>query len=344
MTIAPRSSALGTEAGIPPPVLAAIETAPYNVVEGPHDDARIELKERIYSIPEISAMILQKGGMLSLIKESKRRGKTVVAGGPYPTSVLEPVLEAGADFVMQGEAENCMDRLLAALEREQPPVVITNSEKPVMTQSPVPRFDLLTLQDYVVMSFQTSRGCPFDCEFCDIVNLFGRVPRYKTPDQVIEEVETLYDLGWRKDLFICDDNFIGNKSHAKAILRKLIPWQESYGKPFGFWCQASVNLGKDIELIDMMTEANVHQVFVGIESPDTDVLERAHKYQNVRNSTLDMLHSLNKNGLGIVASFIIGFDGEKKGVGDRICNDFPGLQIFEMNGVFSSADCVHTKC
>lgn len=266
----------------------------------------------------ISAMISQKESMVAVVQEAKRRGKTVVVGGPYPTSVPQDSLDAGADVVFQGEAENSIHKVLSALELPAPERVLANGEKPDMAVSPVPRFELLNLKDYISVSIQTSRGCPFNCEFCDIVNLFGRKPRYKTPDQVIAELDRLYELGWRRDIFIADDNFIANKSHARAILRKLIPWMESHGKPFDFWCQASVNLGQDIELIDMMTTANFYQVFLGIESPDEDVLKTTRKFQNVHNPLMESVENLKKNGLGVMAGFVVGFDGEEPGIGDRI--------------------------
>ena len=126
-----------------------------------------------------------------------------------------------------------------------------------MALSPIPRWDLVDFRDYNMMSVQTSRGCPFDCEFCDIVNLYGRKPRYKTPEQFLAELETLFKLGHRGSVFISDDNFIGNKENARALLEALIPWMENHGKPFGFFCQASINLGQEPELVDLMTEACV---------------------------------------------------------------------------------------
>ena len=146
----------------------------------------------------ISAMYIQRQGLLTLVREAKRRGKTVVAGGPYPTSLPEAVLEAGCDFVVRGEGENTIPLLLEALRAGQTGV-IENEAKPDMTTSPIPRFDLLRLDDYDSMTIQTSRGCPFDCEFCDVVNLFGRKPRYKTPKQVLAELEALYRLGALKE-------------------------------------------------------------------------------------------------------------------------------------------------
>jgi radical SAM superfamily enzyme YgiQ (UPF0313 family) len=266
----------------------------------------------------ISAMYIQRDGLFTLVREAKRRGKTVVAGGPYPTSLPEAVLEAGCDFVVRGEGENTIPLLLEAL-RDGKTGIIENGEKPDLATSPVPRFDLLRLSDYSAFTIQTSRGCPFDCEFCDVVNLFGRKPRYKSSQQVIAELETLYRLGARGSVFICDDNFIGSKKHAQALLQEITPWLRSRREPFKFLTQASVNLGQDLEMIDLMTAANFDKVFVGIESPDENVLQISHKYHNIKNPLVESLQNILKNGLAVIGSFIIGLDGEKKGAGERIC-------------------------
>jgi len=266
----------------------------------------------------ISAMYIQRAGLLALVREAKRRGKTVVVGGPHPTSLPEAALEAGSDFVVRGEGENTIPLLLEAMKNAKTGV-IENDERPDMTTSPIPRFDLLRLDDYDTMTIQTSRGCPFDCEFCDVVNLFGRKPRYKTPQQVIAELESLYRLGARGTVFFCDDNFIGNKKQARALLQELTPWLKSRGEPFSFLTQASVNLGQDLEMINLLTEANLGKVFIGIESPDENVLETSRKYHNIKNPLVESLHNLKKNGMAVMGSFIIGLDGETKGAGERIC-------------------------
>ena len=176
----------------------------------------------------------------------------------------------------------------------------------------------MRLNDYATLTIQTSRGCPFDCEFCDVVNLFGRLPRHKTPKQVIAELETLHRLGVKGSVFICDDNFIGSKKHARALLQELIPWLRSRGEPFRFLTQASVNLGQDLEMIDLMTAANFDKVFIGIESPDDNVLQISHKYHNIKNPLVASLRNIQQHGLAVIGSFIIGLDGEKPGAGERI--------------------------
>jgi len=266
----------------------------------------------------ISAMHIQKTGFLDLVREAKYRGKTVVVGGPYPTSSPGEVLEAGSDYVVRGEGENTIPLLLEAM-RDGNTRVIENDKKPDLTASPIPRFDLLRLKDYRAFAIQTSRGCPFDCEFCEVVKLFGHKVRYKTANQVIAELETLYRLGARGLVFICDDNFIGSKRHARDLLEELIPWLQLRGEPFNFITQAPVNLGQDLEMMNLMTAADFNRVFIGIESPDENVLETINKFQCLRHPLVESLKNLKQNGIEVIGSFIIGLDGEKQGVGERIC-------------------------
>ena len=267
----------------------------------------------------LSGMIVQREGLLNLIREAKQRHKTVVVGGPYATSVPQEILAAGADFLVQGEGEISVPLWLATYRAGETHGVIEPDGRPEMTLSPVPRFDLLHLNDYIILGIQTSRGCPFNCEFCDIVNLYGRKPRYKSPDQVLAELDTIFKLGWRREIIICDDNFIGNQTHARAILKKLIPWMQSHGEPFSFWTQVSANLGNHTAMVDLLTEANFGNVFIGVESPDEAVLVGNRKYQNLKNPLGQSLTNISANGLGVVPSFIMGFDQETKGAGDRIC-------------------------
>ncbi len=198
-------------------------------------------------------------------------------------------------------------------------MVLKPENRPAMGLSPIPRYDLVNFNDYAVMNVQTSRGCPYKCEFCDVIKLFGRRPRYKNPEQVLAELELLFNLGWRGAVFISDDNFIGNKSHARAILNNLIPWMEQHGEPFYFWTQTSVNLGQDLELIDLLTAANFSTVFIGVESTEAEVLTQSGKHHNKANDLKTWIRTIHANGLEMVASFIIGFDGEKPGVDARIC-------------------------
>ncbi len=267
----------------------------------------------------LSAMIVQKQDLLDLIQEAKRRGKKVAVGGPYPTSVPEDAQAAGTDYLILDEGEITLPLFVEAVQRgETQGVFRSDGEKPAVTDTPIPRFDLLELDAYDSMSVQFSRGCPFQCEFCDIIVLYGRKPRTKTPQQLLAELKCLYDLGWRRAIFMVDDNFIGNKRNVKLLLRELKGWMAEYQYPFSFNTEASVDLGQDEELLELMVDCNFNGVFLGIETPDADSLEMTKKFQNTRNSLVDAVNAINRSGLRVMAGFIIGFDGEKRGAGDRI--------------------------
>ncbi|MBE9114280.1 B12-binding domain-containing radical SAM protein [Lusitaniella coriacea LEGE 07157] len=266
-----------------------------------------------------SGMIVQKPDLLHLIHEAKQRNKLIAVGGPYVTSVSEEAQDAGVDFLILDEGEITLPLFVEALERgEKKGVFHANGEKPDITQTPIPRYDLLELDAYSDMSVQFSRGCPFQCEFCDIIVLYGRKPRTKTPAQLLAELQTLYKLGWRGGIFVVDDNFIGNKRNVKLLLRELIPWMEKHNYPFHFTTEASVDLSQDDELLDLMFVTNFRSVFLGIETPDTDSLKLTKKYQNTRNSLIECVWKINRSGMRVMAGFIVGFDGEKSGAGDRI--------------------------
>ncbi|MEP0912885.1 B12-binding domain-containing radical SAM protein [Leptolyngbya sp. GB1-A1] len=267
----------------------------------------------------LSAMIVQKEDFLAQIQEAKRRGKRVAVGGPYATALPHEAETAGADYLILDEGEITLPLFIEAIERgDQQGVFRSNGEKPDVTGTPVPRFDLLDFSAYDNMSVQFSRGCPFQCEFCDIIVLYGRKPRTKTPAQLIAELERLYELGWRRTIFLVDDNFIGNKRNVKLLLKELKPWMAEHGYPFAFNTEASVDLAQDQELMDLMVACNFNAVFLGIETPDEDSLALTQKFQNTRDSLSDAVDAIIRSGLRVMAGFIIGFDGEKPGAGDRI--------------------------
>ncbi|AFY62278.1 B12-binding domain-containing radical SAM protein [Synechococcus sp. PCC 6312] len=266
----------------------------------------------------LSAMLVQKPDFQALIRKAVQLGKPVAVGGPYPTSVPQDALEAGANFLVLDEGEMTIPQFLAALDRGETRGVFRSLEKPDVSQSPQPRFDLLQRDAYLMMAIQFSRGCPFNCEFCDIISLYGRKPRTKEPEQALAELQSLYDLGWRGSLFVVDDNFIGNQRNVKQFLRTLIPWMKSHHYPFAFITEASVNLAEDDELLQLMREAGFYAVFLGIETPDQDSLQVARKVQNTRNPLIAACQKINEAGLLIYAGFILGFDGERSGAGERI--------------------------
>jgi radical SAM superfamily enzyme YgiQ (UPF0313 family) len=266
----------------------------------------------------LSAMIAQKPDFLELIRQAKKRKKPVVVGGPYPTALPEDALSAGADFLVLDEGEMTIPMFLEALNQGRTEGVFRSDIKPDITQTPIPRFELLHMDAYAEMALQYSRGCPYNCEFCDIIVLYGRVPRTKTPQQMLAELNRLYELGWRRSIFLVDDNFIGNKRNVKEFLIELQPWMAAHGFPFSFGTEASVDLAKDRELMDLMTGCRFGSVFLGIETPDTNSLNQIGKYQNVRFSLEEAIHTITISGLRVMAGFIIGFDMEEKGAGRRI--------------------------
>ncbi|MCM1983345.1 B12-binding domain-containing radical SAM protein [Lyngbya confervoides] len=266
----------------------------------------------------VSAMIVQSADFKAQVQEAKRRQIPVAVGGPYPTSLPEEAEASGADYLVLDEGEVTLPLFLEALARGDASGLFRSAEKPDVTLTPIPRYDLLEMDAYDNMSVQFSRGCPFQCEFCDIIVLYGRKPRTKTPEQLLGELQRLYDLGWRRSIFLVDDNFIGNKRNVKLMLRALKPWMEEHQYPFHFNTEASVDLAADSELMDLMVGCNFNAVFLGIETPDTSSLDLTQKFQNTRTSLDDSVAKIMSYGLRVTAGFIIGFDNEKAGAGDRI--------------------------
>ena len=266
----------------------------------------------------LSAMIVQKPDFIAQIRKAVHLGKKVAVGGPYPTSIPEAALEAGAHYLILDEGELTIPPFLEAIANGQERGIFRAAEKPDVSKSPMPRFDLLKRDDYLMMAIQFSRGCPFNCEFCDIITLYGRKPRTKEPKQTLAELQALYDLGWRGSVLVVDDNFIGNQRNVKRLLRELIPWMQERNYPFTFLTEASVNLAEDAELLELMAQAGFYGVFLGIETPDQDSLQVTRKFQNTRHPLVEACRTINQAGLLIYAGFIIGFDGERAGAGERI--------------------------
>ena len=267
----------------------------------------------------VSGMIVQRSDMWNLMVEAKRRGKPLAVGGPYVTSVPQFAEAAGADYLVLDEGEITLPMFVEALENgETSGTFRANGEKPDVTGTPIPRYDLLDLSAYNDMSLQFSRGCPFQCEFCDIIVLYGRKPRTKTPKQLLAELDAIYELGWNRTVFLVDDNFIGNKRNVKMLLREMGPWMAEHDYPFRIVTEASVDLAQDQELMDLMIAANFTAVFLGIETPDADSLKLTQKYQNTRNSLVDAVNTINRSGLRVMSGFILGFDNERPGAAQRI--------------------------
>jgi len=256
----------------------------------------------------IGGMLPQQPGFLRLIERVHSRGKKVVAGGPDPTS--QPEVYRSADYLVLGEAECSLPTFLSDLARGVPGGTYQSAEKPDLAKSPVPRFDLLEFQNYLMIGVQCSRGCPFNCEFCDIIELYGRQPRTKTPQQIVTELDRLYRLGHRGHVDFVDDNFIGHKAKAKEILRAVKDWSEAHRHPFFFSTEASINFADDEELLGLMGDLDFRYVFVGIESADSEVLRSMHKATNLKRNIVEDLHRIYRHGIVVNGGFILGFDGE----------------------------------
>lgn len=270
----------------------------------------------------LTGMGVHRDDIIKVINLCHERGKTLVAGGPFVQSLygtpgrdsqeLEKI-----DHIILYEAESNLPQFLQDFAQGKAKKVYDNNEKPVLSLTPPPRFDLIRPMNYASMSLQFSRGCPFDCEFCDIVQMFGHVPRTKTAEQFMIEVEALYVTGYRGRLFIVDDNFIANRKKVKEMLRLLAAWQEEKGYPFLLFTEASIDLARDDELLNLMRKSGFTSVFIGIESPDTKTLHATNKNQNVKCDMNAAIEKVQNAGMEVMGGFILGFDTDTDDVFDR---------------------------
>jgi radical SAM superfamily enzyme YgiQ (UPF0313 family) len=266
-----------------------------------------------------SAMIVQKQDLLRLIRLAAAHQLPVAVGGPYASSTPDAPELQQAQYLILDEGELTIPLFLEALAGgETQGRFSANGDRPDMGLSPIPRFDLLQMEAYNMMAVQFSRGCPFQCEFCDIIVLYGRKPRTKRPPQLLQELDQLYALGWRGDIFLVDDNFIGNKRNVKLLLPELRHWQQRHGYPFRFTTEASVDLSSDPALMQAMVGSGFRRVFLGIETPDQASLRVTNKLQNTRSPLVESVDAITDHGLHVMAGFILGFDGEQPGAGQRI--------------------------
>jgi radical SAM superfamily enzyme YgiQ (UPF0313 family) len=262
-------------------------------------------------------MLPQQPGILKLIERGAADDKLVVVGGPDPTS--QPELYGQASALVLNEAELTVPAWIESWRAGQPTGTFKTTERPDVAQSPIPRFDLLKFRDYLFMGIQVSRGCPYNCEFCDVIELYGRKPRVKTPEQVVAELETLYQLGYSGHVELVDDNFIGNRPYIKGkILPAMIEWMKRRKYPYYFCTEASLNIADDDALLALMREAEFRILFIGIETPDHDLLISAQKPQNTTGSIVDRVHKIYDYGMSVTAGFILGFDNESDGMDEAI--------------------------
>ena len=263
----------------------------------------------------ITAMNIQRDSAQEIIQLAKNSGKTIVAGGPMFTAEHENFPEV--DYFILNEGEITLPRFLSDFGKGKPDHVYSTEAFADITETPIPRWDLLDISRYDSMNVQFSRGCPFNCDFCNVTALLGHRPRTKTVNQLIAELDSLYAIGWRRNIFLVDDNFIGNKAILKKeLLPALIKWREGK-KGFLFITEVSINLADDPELVDLMVKAGFISVFVGIETPDEESLAACNKKQNQNRDLLASVHYLQKSGLQVMAGFIVGFDSDTPSIFDR---------------------------
>ena len=262
----------------------------------------------------LSVMVAQREDYRNCVANAKMRGKPIAVGGPF-THALPEAACADADWVCFGEAESITEQLVSDLRAGRRGRIYQGGSATNMELVRIPRFELLPdVNDYATMALQFSRGCPFKCEFCDIIEIYGRVPRTKTPAQVCAELAAVERLGFQGYVFLVDDNFIGNKRKAKDMLAELAPWNRRHNYPFRYYTEASINLADDEELLERMFQAGFFHVFIGIETPDPKLLKTTQKMQNIPGNPLAKLAKIRRHGLHVTAGFIVGFDGEDRGV------------------------------
>jgi len=277
----------------------------------------------------ISAMSIQKDSVKKVIAKCKKMGAKIVAGGPLFTSEYEDFKEV--DYLILNEAEITLPEFLKDLKEGCPKHIYTSNQWVDIEQTPVPLWELVDLSKYATMCVQYSRGCPFNCEFCDVTLLFGHKMRLKLKDQILAELESLYLRGWRGGVFIVDDNFIGNKRELKnEVLPAIIEWNEKRKHPFFFNTQASINLADDEELMQMMVQSGFVSVFVGIETPNEKSLIECNKLQNKNRDLIACIKKIQKAGLIVSGGFIMGFDNDTPAIFEKI------VEFIQKSGIVSA--------
>jgi radical SAM superfamily enzyme YgiQ (UPF0313 family) len=264
----------------------------------------------------LSGMHVQQEDLITSVRRCRARGLRTVVGGPIASSL--PASQLQADHIVVGEAEDLIGELAADLEAGAGRPVYEAAERPSMERSPLPDLSLIRMNRYSTMTVQYSRGCPFNCEFCDIIEIYGRRPRTKSVAQVLAEFDQLYVAGWRGAVFIVDDNFIGNKVRVRELLPALAAWQRERRHPFRLITEASLNLADDRELMQAMRDAGFSSVFLGIETPDESSLAATQKLQNTRRDLLESIADIQSCGMEVMGGFILGFDTDREDVFDRL--------------------------
>ena len=267
----------------------------------------------------ISAMVVQKESAREVLDLCKSLGIKTVAGGPLFTS--EPEEFDDVDHLILNEGELTLPAFIRDIDRGKTEHLYTSTEWADLRTTPVPLWNLIDLKKYASMNIQYSRGCPFNCEFCNITSLYGHLPRTKDVSQLLEELNALYDIGWRESVFFVDDNFIGNKRKLiEEILPSMIEWMTERNNPFAFLTETSINLADDEELMRLMARAGFDTVFIGIETPNEDSLVECNKTQNKDRDLIACVKKIQKFGLQVQGGFIVGFDNDNATIFDSLIN------------------------
>jgi radical SAM superfamily enzyme YgiQ (UPF0313 family) len=271
-----------------------------------------ELKDediRSADIVLISSMIVQINSVKEIIKKIKPFGKFIAAGGPLFSALYKDFPDV--DCFVLNEGEITIPLFLKDFENGKVKHIYKSAEKPDITKTPIPDWSLININDYASMPIQVSRGCPYSCDFCDIIIMNGRIPRVKNPAQVIAELDAVYNTGWRGGVFVVDDNFIGNRKKVKLILEEIALWMKKHESPFCLSTEASITVADDIEIINLLKKSNFSGLFVGIETPEEESLKSCGKYQNMGKDLKEKVKFLQRNGLEVKGGFIVGFDTDK---------------------------------
>lgn len=288
-------------------------------------DAHIQWADLVF----ITGMVVQKDSAEQVIDRCHALGKKVAAGGPLFTAFPEAF--PTVDHLVLKEAELTLPAFLQDVQAGCPNPFYSTRQRPDLETTPLPMWSLIDMNKYALMCVQYSRGCPFNCEFCDVTTLFGHSIRTKSKDQVIGELDDLYEHGWRGDVFFVDDNFIGKKDHLKKeLLPAMIEWMEKKKKPFSFNTQCSINLADDPELMELMVRAGFDCVFIGIESPNEENLTECNKVQNKGRDLAACVRTIQQAGMQVQAGFILGFDHDQPAVFDRL------IQFIQSSGIITA--------
>jgi radical SAM superfamily enzyme YgiQ (UPF0313 family) len=313
-------SFLGKRAAQPPlglMTVAALLPSPWNKRLVDENVERLRDRDLQWAdVAFISAMHIQKDALFAILARCRSLGLRTVVGGPIASSLS--AAEINADHVVIGEAEDVIPTLAGHIEQGLARPVYQAQERPALEKTPLPDLSLIKMNRYSTMTVQYSRGCPFNCEFCDIIEIYGRRPRTKSVEQVIAELNQLRAAGWRDSVFIVDDNFIGNKARARELCAALVRWRSQSRTRFGFITEASLNLAEDPEMMQLMKDAGFQSVFLGIETPDESGLVAANKLQNTRRSLLESVAIIQSYGMQVMGGFILGFDTDREDIFDRM--------------------------